>query len=179
VTGVVGILLALVAGFLVVDRRRAIVVVVLPFLAVLAVQTWGIASGRAVSPPSTVNRFPDLVAYYVVQLIILGLALAIALEIVALRSGAHGRVDVQEHGRPWLALVINCALSALMVAAIRLDRPLFDPGSTARHSSSGHPPVIGVVGIGLSVVVCVVLGVLLLGRRWRGRPDRLRRIPAG
>lgn len=173
-TGVVGILLALVAGFLVTDRRRAIAVVVLPFLAVLAVQTWGIASGRAVSPPSTVDRFPDLVAYYVVQLIILGLALAITLEIGALRSGA-----AQGPGRAGLALVINCVLSGLLVAAFRLDRPLLDPGSTVRHSSSGHPPVLGIVGIVLSVVVCVVLGLLLLGRRLRGRPGRLRRIPAG
>jgi hypothetical protein len=178
VTGVVGILLALVAGFLVTDRRRAIVVVVLPFLAVLAVQTWGIASGRAVSPPSTVNRFPDLVAYYVVQLIILGFAVAITLEIGALRSGA-GRGDGQGPGRAGLALVINCAVPGLVFAAFRLDRPLFDPGSTVRHSSSGHPPVLGIVGIGLSVVVCVVLGLLLLGRRWRARPNRLRRIPAG
>src|SRR5262249_43136464 len=77
-TGTVGIVLALIAGLLVTDRRRVTTVVVLPFLAVAGIQTWGIASGRGVSPPSTVAAFPGAIQYYLVQAIILTLALAIA-----------------------------------------------------------------------------------------------------
>ena len=173
-TGTVGIVLAVVAGFLVLDRRRMVTVLVVPFLVVLAIQTWGIASGRAVSPPSTVTRFPDLVGYYIVQAIILAFALAIAFEIRAL----WGRPDVGGR-RTTIALVVNGAVSAVVVVGYLLDRALFEHGSVARHSSEGNPPLLGYVGIVLSVVVCVALGLVLLGRRWTGRPSKVRRSEAG
>lgn len=162
-TGVVGIFLAVVAGLFVSGRRREAVVVVLPFLAVLGVQSWGIASGRGVSPPSTVDRFPDLVSYYLVQLLILALSLAIAFEIGTIRFGGTDRPGT----RTTVALVANFAVAGLVVACFELDRPLFDPGSTARHSTEGHPPVLGIAGIGVLVATCVVLGVVLLARRRR------------
>jgi hypothetical protein len=165
-TGTVGILLAVIAGWFVSERRQVVMVVVLPFLAVLAIQTWGIAAGRAVSAPSTVTAFPDLIGYYVVQAIILALTLGIALQISALRfGGSPGR------GSATLGLAANMLVAALVVGGFRLDRPLLDPGSTTHHSSSG-PPLLGIAGIALSAVVCAGLGCLALWRRWfRPRSD--------
>lgn len=140
-------------------------IVTLPFLVVLGIQTWGIAAGRGVSPPSTVTAFPGLVEYYIVQVIILALALGIALQVSALRF--HGSTS---HGsQPTVALVVNLLLSALVVLGFQLDRPLFDPGSVSRHSSSGSPPVLGVAAIALSFVTCAGLGCVTLWRRWGRR----------
>jgi hypothetical protein len=172
-TGTVGIFLAVIAGWFVSERRQVVKVVVLPYLAILAVQTWGIASGRGVSPPSTVTAFPGLIGYYVVQAIILALALGIALQISALRFRA-GRSEAGSSAAPsraTLALVVNSSVCALVVAAFALDHPLFDPGSVTHHTSSGSPPVLGVAGIGLSVVLCVGLGCVTGWRRW-ARPAR-------
>ena len=164
-TGTVGILLALVAGLLVSDRRRVATAVVLPFVAVLAIQTWGIAAGRAVSPPSTVTAFPGAIPYYVVQAIIVALALGTALQVSSLRFRGGG----SSHTRA--AHVACVLLAALVVSAYGLDRPFFDPGSVTHHSSSGSPPVLGIAGIALLVVVCAVLGCVTLRRR-RARPTR-------
>lgn len=163
-TGTVGIILALVAGLLVSDRRQVTMVVLWPFLGVAAIQTWGIAAGRGVSPPSTVTAFPGAIPYYVVQAIILSLALGIAWQLSMLRSGGpHGR------SRKTLAYAVNGVVCALVVAGFELDQPFFDPGSVAHHSSQGRPPVLGMVGIGVLVLVCGGLGCVRLSRRRAAR----------
>ncbi len=164
-TGVVGIVLAVVAGWFVGERRQVVTAVVPPFLAVLAIQTWGIASGRAVSPPSTVTGFPGLIGYYLVQVVILALALGIALQLSALRFGGSRLVE----SRPTLALVVNVVLSALVFSAFRLERSALDPGSVTHHTQSGSPPVLGVAGIALAFLTCAALGFVTLRRRWSRR----------
>ena len=163
-TGTVGIFLAVVAGWFVADRKKVTMVVLWPYLAMTAIQTWGIASGRGVSPPSTVNAFPGAIPYYVVQAIILALVLGIAWQISALRSERLGG-----RSRTTLAYVANGLICALVLAAYELDRPLFDPGSVAHHSSNGRPPVLGIVGIALLVLVCAGLGCVTLRRRSTAR----------
>ena len=160
-TGIVGIFVAVVAGWFVSGRRQLVMAVVLPYLVVLGIQTWGIASGRGVSPPSTVTGFPGLISYYIVQAIILALALGIALQISALRF--HRSADVE--ARPTVAYIVNVVLAAAVVSAFQLDRPLFDPGSVSHHTSSGSPPLLGVAGIALSLLTCIVLGCVTLRRR--------------
>lgn len=144
--------------------------VVLPFLVVLGIQTWGIASGRGVSPPSTVTGFPGLIPYYVVQAIILALALGIALQLSALRF--HGSTGPRT--RPTVAYIVNIVLVAAVVSAVQLDRPLFDPGSVSHHTSSGSPPLLGVAGIALSFLTCTLLGCVTLRRRWLRRTSPVR-----
>ena len=161
-TGTVGIFLAVVAGLLVADRRELTMVVLWPFLAVAAIQTWGLAAGRGVSPPSTVTAFPGAIPYCVVQATILALALGIAWQISALRFGGSAAA------RRW-RYVCNGVVCALVVG-LELDRPLLDPGSVAHHSSTGRPPVLGLAGIALLVLVCAGLGCLTLRRRWTARP---------
>lgn len=54
-TGITGFIIALVAGFVVPNARRACLVTIVPWLCVLAFQTWSIAAGHGVSPPSAVD----------------------------------------------------------------------------------------------------------------------------
>jgi hypothetical protein len=166
-TGTVGFLLAVVAGWLVAERSQVVKAVVLPFLAILAVQTWSIGSGRGVSPPSTVTAFPGSIGYYVVQVIILALALGVALQISALRFGGHGSQAGSTDGRSRtaLALVVNGSACALVVAAFAFGHSIFDPGSVTHHRASGSPPVLGIAGIVVSVVLCAALGCVSLWRR--------------
>jgi hypothetical protein len=82
-----------------------------------------------VSPPDTVNQFPQLTGYYLVQVIILALALG----------------------------------------ADSLD----GPNGSERHRQLA-PPVLGVLAIGVSLVVVVVLGLLRLRSR-SAAPGVLRR----
>ena len=162
-TGTVGIFLAVVAGLLVAERGQVARVVLWPFLAIAAVQTWGIWSGRGVSPPSTVNAWPGAIGYYLVQALILGLALGVAWQISALRFGGAGR------SRTRLAYALNAVVCALVVGAFELDRPLFDPGSVVHHRTTGQPPVLGIAGIGTLAILCAVLGCVTLRRRWTAR----------
>jgi hypothetical protein len=45
------------------------------------------------------------------------------------------------------------------------DHSLFDPGSVTQHRASGSPPVLGVAGIVVPVVLCAALGCVTLWRR--------------
>lgn len=165
-TGTAGILLAVVAGLLVADRRQAVTVVVYPFVAVLAIQTWGIADGRGVSPPSTVTSFPGAIPYYLVQAIILALTLGVALQLGALMDRGGNA------GYPMAAYLLNSVVVVLVLAAFELDRPLFDPGSVSHHSSNGSPPVLlGVAGIALLFLACAGLGLVTVRRHWASTGD--------
>jgi len=85
-TPITGFIVAVIAGWIVRDGLRAAATVMVPFLAVLAAQTWIIAAGRAVSPPSTASRLPQAIGYWLVQAVFLALALGIAGQLGALRA---------------------------------------------------------------------------------------------
>ena len=100
-----GFVAAIVAGWIVRDPRRAVATVIVPFLVVLATQSWMIAAGRAVSPPSTVTQFPSCLGYWIIQAIFLALALGIAAELQFPAQGAPrgvgpGREGLGPAGRP-------------------------------------------------------------------------------
>jgi len=157
-TGLVGVFLALVAGWKLSDRFQVVMAVLIPFQVVLMIQTVGIALGKGVSAPSTV----DEASYYVVQVLIFGFVIAIALQLSALRFGRGGDPRV---GRSFVvALIGNFVLVGLTLALFQLARGVVDPGSVAKHSSSG-PPIAGVVGILLTIGLCIALGVVSLARR--------------
>jgi hypothetical protein len=158
-TGLVGIFLAVAAGLIVTTRKQLLVAIGLPFFAVAIVQTWGLWAGKGVSPPSTVNAFPGAIGYYVVQLIILGLALGAADQIRIRRLRTRGARSGDPMRQTRKALVVNGLLSLAAVLAFILQRPTFDPGSVVHHKASGSPPVWGVAGILLSAVVFIGLGI--------------------
>jgi hypothetical protein len=168
-TGMVGILLALVAGMTVSSRRGVLVVVALPFLLVCAVQTWLLAAGLGVNPSSTVTQFPGNLNYVAVQATILVLALVAADQVRLARWGhgrrrfasARARTDRRDVVR---GLVINLVVS---VAAVTVAGVVTI--SSVRQSGDGIPPIYGVVGIALLPAVIVVLGIVNLTRAIRGR----------
>lgn len=160
-TPLAGLILALIAGWLVPNPRRAAAVIVIPFLAVLTAQTWGLADGRGVSPPDTVTPLPGAISYYVFQAVFLALALGIAAELATLRARSAARRDAASWRRVLLAVTIETALTAVFIGAyLALSAPV------RHHSSSGAPPLQGVIGIGLCFVTVITLGILVLrGRR--------------
>src|ERR1700735_2043921 len=76
-TPLAGFIAAILAGWIIREPRRAAAAVLVPFLAVLGVQTWSLAAGDGSNPPSTIHG----VSYWVVQVIILAFALGIATQL--------------------------------------------------------------------------------------------------
>jgi hypothetical protein len=73
-TLVAAVIFGLVSGFAVRGARRAILAALVPWLAVLGLQTWLLASGQANNAESTVAD----AGYWIIQVIALGLCLGIA-----------------------------------------------------------------------------------------------------
>jgi hypothetical protein len=162
-TPLAGFIAAVIAGWLVCGVRRAMAVAVVPFLVVLAVQSWGIAAGYDHSPPSTITSFPGTLGYWLVQVIILAPALGIAAEMGALRArperphdraAGPGRRAIVVCGVLTLAAGVFDAIYAAQVSPI------------THHLANGSPPPWGLAGMGLLFVTLAVLSaVLLRGRR--------------
>jgi hypothetical protein len=161
-----GFVAAIVAGWIVRDPRRAAVTVIVPFLVVLATQSWIIAAGRAVSPPGTVTSFPQSLGYWLVQAIFLALAFGIAAQLSSWRrartlaDGGTGRGRSAPRAQVARALVLLAVLTAVFEVGYLLDSsPVRD------HSGSGAPPVQGLAGIVLCVGTFAALGVLTIRAR--------------
>jgi len=165
-TPIAGFIIAIIAGLVVKNGRRAVMVVLVPWLIVLAYQSWYIAAGHAVSPPSTVTQFPSATGYWLVQAIILLPALGIAALLGSARS-QHHPADAEDLVRQeWIATSLGIAVSVIVIV---LGFVLFrNEGGTVyvgHHSTDGSPPVIGQLGLLLSFVTCIGLGVMRLKRR--------------
>jgi hypothetical protein len=160
-TPLTGLIIAVIAGWLTRSGRRAAAVLIVPFLALTFIQTYGIAAGDGHSPPDTVWPFGPAISYYVVQVLILALVLGVALPLGALRGRAV-RYDAAEARR---ATVLAGLLSGgFAVAIIVVDVLIAKP--VAHHSADGGPPWYGLLGILLLLAGDVVLGVrFLIGRR--------------
>ncbi len=165
-TGLISIFLALTAGLMVTQTRHQLLVILTPFVPVLIFQTWGIGSGRGVSPPSTVDRFPDLIGYYLVQVIIFGVTIGAAdqLRRFRLRRAEQNGATIGPD-RTGTATMVSLGLSAVVVFFVQADRSFFDPGSVVHHTSQGSPPVVGMLGIGSTVIVFVGLAAFNLVMR--------------
>jgi hypothetical protein len=161
-TPIAGFVIAIIAGWIVRDPRRAAAAVVVPYLAVVAAQSWILASGRGVSPPSTVTGWPGLIGYWAVQAVFLALAIGIAAELSTLR---HRRTpDDGSAGtghRTTLALGVLAAVTAVFLVAY-----LLDSAPVSHHAADGTPPVQGYIGMLLCIVTFLALSVVtFLGRR--------------
>ncbi|HTW20074.1 MAG TPA: hypothetical protein VME70_07690 [Mycobacteriales bacterium] len=177
-TGTVAILLALCAGLMASDRRSTAVALGLPFLAVLGLQTWGLWAGHGVNPPSTVNAFPGAISYYVVQIVIFGLAFAVADQLRAARELRRPAPRRPERALR-MATAANLVIAAAVVGLWQADRGLLDPGNVHTHTGNGSPPVLGVLGMGALVVAFAVLTALSLRRRLVARRTVRTGVPAG
>lgn len=162
-TPIAGFVIAIIAGWIVRDPRRAAAAVVVPYLAVVAAQSWILASGRGVSPPSTVTGWPGLIGYWAVQAVFLALAIGIAAELSTLRRRRMPPDDGSAGAghRTTLALGVLAALTAVFLVAY-----LLDSAPVSRHAADGTPPVQGYVGMLLCIVTFLALSVVtFLGRR--------------
>jgi hypothetical protein len=175
-TPLAGFVIAIIAGWITRDGRRAAAVAIIPFLAVTALQTWGIAAGHGVSPPDTVWPLSGAISYYVVQLIIMAATLGVAVLLGAVRAQPAGSAGTS--GEPGRRVLIAFAVDAVLTAVYLLIAWLVS-APVRHHSSTGSPPAYGLIGIGVLLVSLIVLGVLARrGRRARSaggsvpaRPD--------
>jgi peptidoglycan/LPS O-acetylase OafA/YrhL len=164
-TPVIGLVIAVVVGFVASSRRGVLIGVIPPMLAVTAAQSWYLGTGRGHNPPATTTDSP---AYWVVQLIILALIIGVAMGIYAIRARRVSRrggslVPVRRGaGGSMLAAAVVAGFAATLALMFATDRPAH-PGS-----GNGNLPVSGVVGIVVALLAIAVFGVLWL----RSRPTR-------
>jgi hypothetical protein len=134
----------------------------------LAYQSWYIASGRAVSPPSTVTHFPSAVGYWLVQVIILVPALGVA-GLLARRT-ASGPDPRGLARRTQLASALGLAASVIIILfGFVWFRPQGGTVYVAHHSSGGSPPLIGMLGLLAEFVTFAGLGLIAFRRRRTAR----------
>ena len=164
-TPIIGLLIAVVAGFAVSSRRGVLIGVIPPMLAVTAAQSWYLGTGRGHNSPATTTNSP---AYWVVQLIILALICGVAMGIYAIRARRVTRrggslVPVRRGPGGWMLAVGTVAgFAGTLALMFATDRPSH-PGT-----GNGNLPVTGVIGIVVAILAIAVFGVLWL----RNRPVR-------
>jgi uncharacterized membrane protein HdeD (DUF308 family) len=167
-TPLAGFVAAVIAGWIIRDPRRAAAAVLIPFLAVLAVQTWTLASGRGDNPPSTIHG----ISYWVVQIIILAFVLGITTQLAILRRDRYAAKDAADAGdvsrRALQATALLLVLTAAFVIAVVLEaHPVL------HHNANSPLPLSGVVGILACVVSLVVLTVLHIRQRRANTREKL------
>jgi hypothetical protein len=153
--------LAILAGWIVREPRRAALTVILPYLAMVAVQTWGLANGYGINPPDTVTPFSGAISYYVVQLVFLLITAAIAAELAVVRA----RATTPPFAGPWLRTAVATAIGATATLWLLVGW-LANAKLVAHHSTSGTP-LVAVLGIGLDLIGVVGLGVAAIVARRR------------
>ncbi|MDQ2813346.1 MAG: hypothetical protein M3Z75_16125 [Actinomycetota bacterium] len=115
-----------------------------PWLIVLVYQSWYIASGRAVSPPSTVTDFPSAIGYWLVQVVIVAPALGIAAQLGALGARRRGVDPGGLARRSWIAAGLAVAVAVIVIlCGFVWFREQGGTVYAGHHSSAGSPPLIG------------------------------------
>lgn len=168
-TPLAGFVAAIIAGWIIREPRRAAAAVIVPFLTVLAAQTWILASGRGINPPSTVTPFGHAISYWVVQVIILAVCVAIAAELAIVRRARSAADDGSGLGRrTMLAAALLGVLTVVFLAGY-----LLDSHPVQHHNANSPLPVTGVVGIVACVVTLILLSVLTIRGRRAGAREKL------
>src|SRR5580693_2649465 len=164
-TPLAGFVAAILAGWIIREPRRAAAAILVPFLAVLAVQTWTLAAGHGDNPPSTINA----VSYWVVQAIILAVALGIATQLASvLRARSAAGDGAGASRRALQATAVLLAATAASLTGIVLDsKPVL------HHNANSPLPWYGAAGILACVASLVVLTVLRTRQRRAGARQQL------
>jgi peptidoglycan/LPS O-acetylase OafA/YrhL len=161
-TPIIGLLVAVVVGFVASSRREVLIGVIPPMLAATAAQSWYLGSGRGHNSPATTTDDP---AYWIVQLIILALVGGVAMGIYAVRARrvrhrGDRLVPVRREPGSWMVATATVAgFSGTLALMFATDRP-GNPGS-----GDGNLPVTGVVGIVVAILAVAVFVVLWLRNR--------------
>jgi hypothetical protein len=163
-----GFIIAIAAGWLVHDARKAAATVVIPWAGVLAVDAWLLAAGRDDSPPSTVSEFPQAIGFWTVQVVLLALLLGIAAMLGSLRARrdiSRGRAGNAGRRAALATAVLVTATAVFALVAVLGSAPV------RHHSATGSPSLIELAGWALSVAWFGVLAVVTIMRR-RARDRR-------
>jgi hypothetical protein len=156
-TPLAGFVAAIIAGWIIRDPRRAAAAVLVPFAAVLAAQTWILASGHGTNPPSTVHG----ISYWIFQAIFLAFALGIAAQLASVRRARTTADNAATNRRTAQGAGLLLVLTAAFVTGY-----LLDAHPVLHHNPNSPMPATGVVGIVALVVSLIVLSVLnIRGRR--------------
>ena len=161
-TPIIGLLIAVLAGFLAPSRRGVLAGVIPPMLAITAAQSWYLGTGRGHNSPATTTDSP---AYWVVQLVILALVCGVALGIYAVRARRARRGEgraVAARRRP-LGLMLAVGTVAGFAGTLGLMFATDRPSHPA--TGSGNIPVTGIVGIVVALLALAVFAVLWLRNR--------------
>jgi hypothetical protein len=170
--------LAVFAGWIVREPRRAAATVLVPYLAMVAVQTWGLANGYGINPPSTVTPFSGAISYYVVQLVFGLVAMAIAAELAVLRAHSQaGRAAAPDAG-PWYRAAVASAICDTGVFVL-LVGSLANAKLVSHHSTSGGMPLAATIGILLCLVGVIGFGIAALRVTIKARRARIAPEPVG
>jgi hypothetical protein len=168
-TPLAGFVAAIIAAWIIREPRRSAAAILIPFLGVLAVQTWTLAAGRGHNPPST----PQGVSYWVFQAFFLLFALGLATQLAIIlraRSAGPGQVSAADAGRRTLqASGLLLVLTIAFVIVVVLTSP-----PVLHHTTNSPLPLSGVIGILALVVSLVVVTVLhIVQRRAGARQQKL------
>ncbi len=166
-TPLAGFVAAILAGWIIREPRRAAAAILIPFLAVLGVQTWSLAAGHGDNPPSTIHG----VSYWVVQAIILALALGITTQLaIVLRARSAAGDDAAGASRRGLqaSAVLLVLTAAFVIGFVLSSKPVL------YHNANSPLPWYGAVGIlALLASVVVVTVVRIRQRRADARQQKL------
>jgi hypothetical protein len=177
-TPIAGFFLAVIAGWLVREPRKAAATVIFPYLAIVAVQSWDIANGYGISPPDTVTPFSGAISYWVVQLVFGLTSVLIAAEIGLLRAGARAGQPMVLIAGPWYRVAVATAIGCIGTLVL-LVAWLTTAKLVSHHSSSGSPPAQGLIGIGPSLIGVVAFGAAAIRVAIRSRRQRVAADPVG
>jgi hypothetical protein len=164
-TPLAGFVAAIIAGWIIREPRRAAAATLVPFLAVLAVQTWTLAAGHGDNPPSTIHG----VSYWVVQAIILAFALGIATQfaiVLRARPGADDGAGASRRALRATALLLVLT-AAFLTGVVLSSKPVL------HHNASSPLPWYGATGILACVASLLVLTVLHIRQRRAGGRQKL------
>ena len=175
-TPIAGFFLAVIAGWIVREPRRAAATVVLPYLAIVAVQTWSLANGYGISPPDTVTPFSGAISYWVVQLVFGLIIMAIAAELAVLQAPGRGPRPTVALAGPWYRAAVASAICDTGVF-ILLVGWLAGAKLVAHHSTTSPLPVQAAIGIGLDLGGVVALGIAALRVAIKARRSRTAQEP--
>jgi hypothetical protein len=173
-TPLIGIVIAIFVALLAPNVRAVVTSVLVLMVLATAVQTYDLDAAWGSNPPSTVHQ----VSYWIVQLIIISVIMAVALGIFRVRSRRAARsgeslVRPAFSGRRGVIALVQGAVGSTVVyfaGAFAADKLRHHHGG-----GNGSIPWTGVVGIVIGVVALAVLAAVLV----RGNiADRRTRVDA-
>jgi hypothetical protein len=173
-TPLIGIVLAIFVALLAPNVRAVVASVLVLMVLATAVQTYDLDADWGSNPPSTVHQL----SYWIVQLIIIAVIMAVALGIFRVRSRRAARsgeslVRPAFSGRRGVIALVQSAVGTTVIyfaGAFAADKLRHHHGG-----GSGSIPWTGVLGIAIGVVALAVLAAALV----RGNiADRRTRVDA-